>query len=519
MNKLSGFKEYDLGQSFLIPTSINDYIPANHPARLINMVTKGMDFSKLNEKYCPDVGQNAYDTRMMINILFYALFVKVDSSREINSRLKTDLAFMFLSGRQTPSYRSIARFRVKFFDEIDDFFVQIVKICYQMGLVGLEHLSIDGTKIKANASYKKDIDEKRVKNKIKAILRKGLQTDIDEDKIFDESTPFEIPPEVASNPELNTNIKKALEDLKLLKESNKTKLNKTDPDANIMKNKTLTLPSYNFQGVIDDKHNVMVAACVTQEETDYNQLVPMIGQTISNLGLNPKIVCADAGYFTYDNYEWCKNNEIVALIPDNMYFTETHGRSKYYPKSKFRYNSESDTYTCRGGRTLSFIRFKKDKKGNELRIYRGKCDWCPLSLSCKKGKNRTITRHPQEHLITEMRKRLDSKSGKEAYSKRLTNAEGAFGVMKHNGNWREVKHRGSMKASGECMLHGCVYNLKIIIKQLSLDIVEGTKNGLNSSQINIFDQNYYNFAEKCSILEYYMPPHYNGGYNYESCAC
>lgn len=485
-----GFKEVDQEQSVLIPTAVNDYISKMHPVRMFKIIIQGLDLSKIYDKYKPGNGQNAYDPRMMVGILFYALYINVESSREIQSRLETDLAFKFIAGNQQPNYRTIARFRRLFFEDIEEIFNQIVKLCNEHGLVNMKHLSIDGTKIKANASYRENIEEKKIEAKIRNLLRKACQRDVSDEEMFGDSTTFEIPPEVANDPKLLEKIEGYISSLNLLREHGKEKMNKTDPDANTMKNQSLTLPSYNIQASIDDFSNVMVALDVTQEETDHNQLVNMVEKSISNTGNTPGIVCADAGYFTYANIEWCEENGINALIPDNMYFVETYGRVKRYPKSRFRYDPNSDTYICPAGRTLGFHHTQKDKKGNKLRIYRGNCNWCPLSLDCKGGKHRTISRHPKEALKEKTRSKLGSKLGKEEYNKRLTNAEGAFGVIKHNGKWKQSLYRGFKMVKGDAFLHGTIYNIgkminlcpEKIMSNCSQNNIDSSKCSLNSVQ-------------------------------------
>jgi len=137
-----------------------------------------------------------------------------------------------------------------------------------------------------------------------------------------------------------------------LTESGETRTNLTDEDANVMKLKQMTLPAYNFQTAVDEKSHIIVAADVTTEETDHHQLIPMVEQVQHNTSHKPTVISADPGYATYDNYDYLKNNELFGLIPDSMYFIETHGRTKYYPKSEFFYHPDDDSYTCPSGRRM-----------------------------------------------------------------------------------------------------------------------------------------------------------------------
>lgn len=155
-----------------------------------------------------------------------------------------------------------------------------------------------------------------------------------------------------------------------------------------------------------------------------------------------------------------------------MHFIETHGRPKYYPKSRFRYDLENDWYTCPAGRRMHFVRIQKDSKSQPLRLYRGNCTWCPLHLSCTKASQRSITRHPQEMLKDEMRARLATPDGKKEYAKRITVAEAPFGNMKANKRWIQVSHRGKKRVKGECILHAIGHNLGVICKRVPVETVQ-----------------------------------------------
>jgi len=112
------------------------------------------------------------------------------SSREIENKLHTDTAFMYLAAMQKPTYRTISRFRSRFFDELVPLFEQIIKICLDLNLIGLNHIAFDGTKIKANASPKKSLNQQQLERRIKKLLGKSIRTDEEEDEIFGLGTPF-----------------------------------------------------------------------------------------------------------------------------------------------------------------------------------------------------------------------------------------------------------------------------------------------------------------------------------------
>jgi len=147
-----GFKPYHQEQTLLLPLSLDEFIPANHNARVISAIVDQLDLSDLYATYCTTTGQSAYDPRMLVKVLFYATYKGIFSSRAIENELHTDTAFMYLAAMQKPTYRTIIRFRSRFFEQLVPIFEQIVQICLNLDLVGLNHVAFDGSKIKANAS-------------------------------------------------------------------------------------------------------------------------------------------------------------------------------------------------------------------------------------------------------------------------------------------------------------------------------------------------------------------------------
>ena len=379
---------------------------------------------------------------------------------------------MYLAAMQKPSYRTIIRFRTRFFDDLISFFEQIIHICQELDLIGLNHIAFDGSKIKANASPKKTMNEKQLEKRIKKLLKISTRTDEEEDEVFGTGSPFLIPEELAEDPDLMKKIEQLANAHSCLKESGEKRINLTDKDANVMKSKQTLIPAYNLQTAVDDKLHVIVAADVTTEETDYHQLIPMVEQVVHNTNHKPNVLSADPGYATYENYEFLNENGLNGLIPDNMHFIDTHGKPKYFTKSRFRYVEEGDFYYCPAGRRMDFLRIQRDNKKQSLRLYGGNCFWCPIQLDCTKASSRTITRHPKESLKDEMRQKLATPFGKEEYAKRITVAEAPFGNLKYNKRWTHLSHRGLKKAKGECLLHVIGHNLGVIYRNIPIERVE-----------------------------------------------
>jgi len=147
------FKEYNQDQLFLFPPSLHEFLPEDHLARVVNEVVHELDLRGLYGRYS-DLGSSAYHPQMMLKVLFYGYAMGERSSRVIAYRLKSDVAYMYLSALQQPDFRTINRFRKDNIDLLHGFFVQIVRVCREMGMVSVGRIVLDSTKLKANASYR-----------------------------------------------------------------------------------------------------------------------------------------------------------------------------------------------------------------------------------------------------------------------------------------------------------------------------------------------------------------------------
>jgi len=465
------FKRYDQKQTFLFPPSLDDFVGVNHPARTISEVVDTLDFSRFLEKYSVR-GASSYDPWMMLKILFYAYYTGKTSSREIAHCLESDTAFMFLAGMQRPDHRTICRFRTAHRDGIEDAFRQIVVLCMGLGMVGLGNVSFDGTRIRASASGKKTKDKDALDKQIKKLLDESEEKDREEDELYGDGSPYEMPPDLRDPRERKRRIQEELEKLRKakerLEESGEKQTNLTDPDARLMRTRQGIKPAFNGQTAVDGKCQVIVAARLVEKGTDSAELVPMIGETIANTGRRPWIVTADSGYSSLDNLEYLERNKILGLIPDVMYRVEKLGKAKYYPRSLFKYNAMKDTYTCPMGKVLSHsgsTTYRQDKL-ESYRCKKGECKDCESRAKCTDGEFRKISWNPRDRLVLGMRMRLDTQLGMTMYKERMSIVEPVYGEMKKNKRFQQFNLRGIEKTSVEFLLLCVTHNLKKIHNHL-----------------------------------------------------
>lgn len=480
-------------QIILFPEAINDYIPESHSARLVLSIVSNLNLDPIISKFS-NIGQKAYPPVILLSLLFYGYSIGIRSSRKLSKACEERVDFMYLTGKLHPSYKIISEFRRKNLPEISNLFQEIILLGTKIGLlkIGNIKLSIDGTKIRANASGKLSKDETGLekllldaKEKVAFIIKEAEEIDQNEDLEYGNQRGDELPGELKQLETRKEKIKNAIKELKKEKAQLKKniiekkvkadkkgvlskteekkienkKINITDHDANYMKERQgCTRTNYNAQASVDEEYQFIVACDVTTECNDKKQLIPMVKQSEENLGANINIYKADSGYHSGDNLAKMSENQAESLIDDPNKQRVDNDNFKY-DKVNFKYNPETNFYTCPEGKGLNLISMKEGKS-----TYRCKeCPECPVKSACsKKAKYKKVVRGKHEHLIEKNRSELISEQGRKEYQKRMHTVEPVFGNIKFNLGFRQFLVRGITKVKGEFSLMCIVHNLKKI---------------------------------------------------------
>lgn len=475
-------RNYNNKELLLFPACIGDYLPKDHLARIIDDVVEQLDLSCLYKKVA-SVGNPSYHPKMMLKILFYGYATSTFSSRKIGKGTETDVAFIFLSGMQKPDFRTISDFRKNNIEELSNLFIQIVRLCKKLGLISLGHISLDSTMIKANASREKALDreelileEQAIDKKIKELLETAQATDDKEDEIFGPNLRGdEIPKELHSQKKRLEKIKEAKR--KLEKESLKD-VNLTDSDATFQKQEhNLVRPGYRAEVSVDAKEQVIVACDVTNKRTDYEQLIPLIEQTVDNLPevstQKSIVITADSGYSSMDRLKELESKEYVdAYIPDAVYQGKERDKMVKedlpFHKKYFHYNPQKDVYICPNNEELTFRRRRKERGGQMGSVYQCRSQICRrcryFGICTKSPDGRQIRCYDNADVLYRMRQKLDTADGKMIYSRRKAIVEPALGNIKHNLGFRQFLLRGLKKVRAEFILIAIVHNIRKIAK-------------------------------------------------------
>ena len=363
-----------MNQAYLLPASLQDWLPEGHLARFVAEVVETLDLSGIYAKYEEGDGRGlaAYDPRMMVRLLIYAYCRGVPGSRRIERATYEDVGFRYLAADQHPDHSTIADFRQEQRASLSQLFVQVLRLCQRAGLVKLGHVALDGTKVKANASKHKAMSyermeetEKKLEEEVKALLAEAARVDAEEDGKYGKGKGGdELPEELARRESRLAKIREAkaaleeeareaakkkqaevegrLREREKQEEERGRKLggrppqvanpeeakpepkaqrNFTDPDSRIMKDGATKefVQGYNAQAAVDSQAQVIVAASVTQEANDKRQLVPMLEEVEVMTGSKPEQATADAGYFSEQSVGDAKLEGIDLLVaPDRQ---------------------------------------------------------------------------------------------------------------------------------------------------------------------------------------------------------
>ena len=494
-----------IGQTWLVPRRVVDFIPDNHICFFIAQLVQNLDFKKNEQKYKYTKGKPAYSRRMLTRLVIMASVDGIFSSRKIMKLAEENLIYMYVSGMDKPDFRTICRFKIECAEQIQEAFEMTIKVAEKAEMVQLNHIAIDGTKIKANASSSNLINKEEI-NTIKYLLKKGIEVDKAEDKIYGDKRGDEIPPELKSkkrvielmdsvrkeNSETKNEPKRQKTTEKLLKQARqspeqkevvlkklehaenelkKTKqktISLTDPESRWMMNKKNRMElSYNMQLAVDYNSGIILANSVTQDPTDHHQLIPQIEQTIEIIGPLPDntAISADNGYFTKTNLQYLDDNKLDGYIPNRkqVHQSKKHSKThKPYSKHNFTYNYEKDFYMCPNNEQLEYKQTYNYNNITMRQYYTNKCLNCPNQLECA-GKDRyKIITDYGDVLSKRMALKMESENGKIEFAKRKQTVEWPFGNIKQNLKHTEYYTRGNEQTKTENNLICISHNIKRI---------------------------------------------------------
>jgi transposase len=443
---MSRFVPVDRDTDYLLPPSVDEWLPSDHLARFVVEVIDRLDLDELTKQYTGR-GSAAHHPAVLLGLLVYGYANGVHSSRKIERATYDSVAFRYVAANTHPDHDTLATFRRRFLKEVEALFVQVLVLAREMKLLKLGRIALDGTKIKANASKHAALSWAHA-NKIEAQLRQEVQTLLAlAEKSDREGAPdgMDVPAEIARREDRLAAIAQAKAKIEQRaveryqaerpefeakrakrraqrdagkkprgKEPEPPQAGPKDGDqVNLTDDESRIMPvsgggfeqSYNAQAAVDTQTMLVVAVHVTQASNDKRQIVP----TLDAMAALPEVLgkaetlLADAGYFSAANVRACEEHGIEPLLSMRR---ESH-------------------------HTPVLERFADDGPKPQT-----------------------------DDPVAQMAHRLGTKAGRALYGLRKQTVEPVFGIIKRAMGWRQMSMRGLDKASAEWSLVTMAWNIK-----------------------------------------------------------
>ncbi|MFT5717017.1 MAG: transposase [Oleiphilaceae bacterium] len=493
-------------QSKFIPIDFSvQIVPGTFEYALAHIIDNHLDLSGFDAWYQNDkTGAATYSPAVMLKIILFAYSRGYINSRRIANACETNITFMSLSGDVQPHFTSIASFVARMKDQIEPLFTQVLMICDKEGLIGRQMFSIDGCKIKSNASkeWSGTIEELTRKE---AKLRRASQRILARHQAQDSLNEDELAHDLKQKIKLDSSAEKIKEFLaistdKMGSQGKPVKSNITDPDSAKMTTSKGTIQGYNGIAINDDKHQIILQAQTWGSVGEQQTLKPAIEQLNNQLeklgtpdAFQTAKFTADSGFHSEVNLAYMATTGLDSYMADNAFrsrnplfqISETYpkekekrrlkrskGKPKQFSGDDFYFDKNNETCRCPAGKEMwlhgnniimagkSYTRFTGYLKG---------CKVCPLRRQCmrktptKTGRQVQFVNESAANVISfsdKMKVKIDSSAGRREYSKRLDTIEPVFGNITVNKGMNKFTLRGQEKVNAQWQMYCLVHNIE-----------------------------------------------------------
>lgn len=462
----------DRGQLALIPTSLDEYIEANNPVRVVDAFIDELDLAAMGFKgVVPAVtGRPSYRASTMLKLYLYGYLNRIQSSRRLEREAQRNVEVMWLTGRLAPDFKTIADFRKSNGAAIQAVCAKFVELCVELGMFKHAVAAIDGAKFKAVNSRDRNFTRGKLKRRMEQITE-SIGRYLEALDVADLQEGARADEKVAQLTEKVAAMRARLAELKEIEQqvhdAPDQQISLTDPDARAMATsmRGAGVVGYNVQAAVDAEHHLIVAHEVTNVVIDKTLLAPMAAKAKQAMRTDTLEAFADRGYFSGEQLLECEKIGVTPYVPKPR--TSNARAAGRFDKEDFDYLPEQKAYRCPAGKMLPF-RFTDVYEGKNVLIYfTNECGGCLLKSRCTTGKERRVRRWEHEHVVDATRSRLDARP--DAMTLRRRTVEHPFGTLK---SWMGHTHfltKGLANVSTEMSLCVLAYNLKRMISMLGVE--------------------------------------------------
>ena len=467
-------------QLWLRTVDVEQLVAADHPARALWELVGRLDLSGFREPIAAlegRAGRPAWDPQLLISLWVYAYSEGIGSAREVERRCAYHPAYQWLTGLETVNHHTLSDFRIRHQAALDRLFADLLAALSAEGLITLEQVMHDGTKVKAAAAGKSFRGEETLREHLEKARQQVEQMG---DPRQADVRPRQAQARQRAAREKVERLQQALEEMKKVqavppkdKEAPPRRVSETDPEARIMKQGDGGFaPSHNLQISTDAAHGIIVGMSITQAGSDQRELMPALEEIEANLGRWPQQVVADGGYTTHQTVTAMAERgvefiggalEAGAQAAREVNF-ERRGITAEFRPEAFTYEASTDTYTCPAGQGLSH-QSREERAGVIRHRYQAvarACRACPFRSQCcpQTSRGRQLVRTEKTPEVTAFLAKMQTERARQIYRRRGAVAEFSNLWLKVKLGLRQFRLRGLKKVRCEALWAGLTYNLQ-----------------------------------------------------------
>jgi transposase len=447
-------------QRFLLPPDLDEWVGPRHPVRFIADLVDALDLAELGFRMSPgEDGRPHFAAEMLLAVWLYGWMERIRSSRGLEKAVRTQVAFMWLTGQEQPDHVTLWRFFRDNRKALPKLFKAVVRTAAKMGLVGFALHALDGTKLSAACSTETATHRKSLEDELKKLdaIVDASVVEVEANEAAP-SPDWEMPEGMQDREKRKAEIKA---ELKTLEEAGTNHLHPKEPDARMVKTRDGLKLGYNAQIVVDHDSDLIVAANVVNEATDHLQLVPMVAEVVAVIGAHADETVADKGYASGEQFQEAERRHLPVLVD----VQEESSEKGAYAKSKFTYDAERNVYTCPRGEELPLVGVNNATTGKPaMQVYRCGNRTCPVKASCTTDKSgRSIKRRDGEDAVDRQVAKMALAKNRVLYGLRKEIVEHLFGIIKTIDGFRRFTVRGLEGSNAQWSLVCLAVNLRKLL--------------------------------------------------------
>jgi transposase len=468
-------------QLLLRTVDVEQLVPEDDPVRAIWELSGRLNLEQYYQAISSqegEAGREAIDPRLLICLWVYAYSQGIGSAREVSRLLDYHPGFQWLTGMRVINHHTLSDFRIRYKDALDDLFTQMLGILSSEGLLTLERVMHDGTKIIASAGLGSFRREDRLKEHLR--LAKEQLAAMDDPRTAQEVTPRMRAARQRAAQDKQARLEQALEELEKIRQQPKrrtppeeARVSMTDPEARVMKGGDDGYrPSYNVQISTDATAGAVVSVEVSQSASDSEGLPEAVEQIEERLNEKPHQMVADSEYTTNENVitlHQKKVDFIGSLKPPPLSLKRQSRHHKVLGPSAFAYDGLTNTFRCANGKTLHHV-VTYEKYFHRTSLYRARaadCQVCPYKRLCSpQDRSRRLARSEPIPIIAAFRARMQTEAVKDIYKQRGPVAEFTNAWIKDKLGLRQFHVRGCVKTGIEALWATLTLNIQLWIRRV-----------------------------------------------------